>query len=375
VTRASALVRGSVMHARNDEQIRRAFRYPVYVASIDLAELPALERELRLFSHGGRNLFALHDGDYEGGALGLPAAIADLCAGNRLPAPHATRLITNLRVFGYVFNPVSFFLNYDAGGAITSVIAEVNNTYGGRRRYVLGPDQRIADGDRVGFRHVRELFVSPFLHGPASYDFWFDAPLDGDRLAITMHVARPAPQGEPSPQGDSPQGGPSPQGDSPQGGPSPQGDSDPCFAADRNRSVRLGSDPCFAADRNRSARLGSDPCFAADRNRSVRLGSDPCFAADRNRSARLGSGERIFVARLAGTRQPLTDRALLAAAVRYPLMTVQVIGKIHLEAVKLRLRGVPYVRPGPDHRPRPIAPAIRTRSSEVPAKDPPRPLK
>ena len=63
-------------------------------------------------------------------------------------------------------------------------------------------------------------------------------------------------------------------------------------------------------------------------------------------------GERIFVARVAGTRQPLSDRVLLAAAVRYPLMTVQVIGLIHLQALKLRLRGVPYLRPGPDHRPR-----------------------
>jgi len=304
VTRTSALVRGSVMHARSDELARRAFRYPVYVASIDLAELPALDRELALFSHGGRNLFALHDGDYEGAARGLPAAIADLCAGNRLPVPHTTRLVTNLRVLGYVFNPVSFFLNYDAGGALTSVIAEVNNTYGGRRRYVLGPDQRITDGERVGFRHVRELFVSPFLHGPASYDFWFDAPLDGGRLAITMHVTRPGPQGGPSPQGD----------------------------------------------------------------------SDPCFAADRNRSARLGSGERIFVARLAGTRQPLTDRALLAAAVRYPLMTAQVIGLIHLEALKLRWRGVPYVRPGPDHRPRPIGPASHPHDSDAPAAAPSRPL-
>jgi DUF1365 family protein len=282
MTRTSALYRGSVMHARTDELARRAFRYPVYVAAIDLAELAVLDRELRLFSHGGRNLFALHDRDYEAGALGLPAAVADLCAGNRLPAPHATRLITNLRVAGYVFNPVSFFLNYDAAGAITSVIAEVNNTYGGRRRYVLGPDHRIADRDRVGFRHVRELFVSPFLHGPASYEFWFDAPLDADRLAITMHVTRPVPD---------------------------------------------------------------------------------------------GPGERIFVARLAGTRQPLTDRALVAAAVRYPFMTAQVIGLIHLEAMKLRWRGVPYVRPGPDHRPRPIAPSSRTRSSAVPATDPPRRLK
>jgi DUF1365 family protein len=308
VTRTSALYHGSVMHARSDELVRRAFRYPVYVASIDLAELPALDRELRLFSHGGRNLFALHDRDYEAGAAGLHHALGDLLAANHLPAPHTTRLVTNLRVAGYVFNPVSFFLNYDRGGALESVIAEVNNTFGGRRRYVLGPDRRIVDrpsvdrpsvderresggrgpagsagGEgarplsidrqsaeprRVGFRHVRELFVSPFLHGPASYDFWFDAPLDGDRLAIAIAVRRP-------------------------------------------------------------------------------------------------DGAQIFAARLEGARRPLSDRALLAAALRYPLMTAQVIGLIHLQAIKLRLRGVPYFRPGPGHAPRAIAPPIRSRSSRV----------
>lgn len=279
MTRRSALVIGSVMHARSDEHARRAFRYPVYVASIDLAELPALDRELRLFSHGGRNLFALHDADYEGGGAGLGRALGDLLAANDVPAAHTTRLVTNLRVAGYVFNPVSFFLNYDAGGALSSVIAEVNNTYGGRRRYLLGPGQRIAPprtgSARVGFRHIRELFVSPFLHGPASYDFWFDAPLDGDRLAIAMQVGR-------------------------------------------------------------------------------------------------ADGERVFAARLDGVRRPLTDRALLAAAVRYPLMTAQVIGRIHLQALKLRLRGVPYRPPGPGHEPRPL---IRSRTSPVPAGDRLTPLK
>jgi DUF1365 family protein len=249
------------MHARTDELARRTFRYPVFVAAIDLAELPALDRRLRLFSHGGRNLFALHDADYEAGAGGLARAVADLVAANGLPAPHTTRLVTHLRTFGYVFNPVSFFLNYDAAGALSSVIAEVNNTYGGRRRYVLGPRERITDGARgarVGFRHVRELFVSPFLHGPASYDFWFDAPLDDARarFAVTMHVHRP-------------------------------------------------------------------------------------------------DGARIFVAELAGAATPLTDRALAVAAVRYPAMTAQVIGLIHWQAVKLRLRGLPYFAPAADHRPRP----------------------
>jgi DUF1365 family protein len=313
--RRSALYLGSVAHARRDELVRRAFRYPVYVAAIDLDELAALHRELALFSHGGRNLFALHDRDYEGGAAGLLAAQRDLLAANGLPAPHTTRLVTQLRVLGYVFNPVSFFLHYDATGALSSVVAEVNNTYGGRRRYVLGPDQRIREaGDerseemggggpagsaggaggkapreidergRIGFRHVRELFVSPFLHGPAIYDFWFDAPLDGERLAIAMHVRRPA-HGDPAPHGDSRRREPSP----------------------------------------------------------------------------------IFVARLAGRRRPLTDRALIAAAVRYPLMTAQVIGLIHLEALKLRIRGVPYLRPGPDHAPRPSAPpAVALRRGDPP---------
>lgn len=286
MTRTSALVLGSLMHARNDEHARRAFRYPVYVASLDLGELPALDRELRLFSRGRRNLFALHDRDYDGGAAGLPTALADLLAANRLPAPHTTRLITNLRVCGYVFNPVSFFLNYDTAGALVSVIAEVNNTYGGRRRYVLGPGGQIPAREavptaldrtphdapgaagRAGFRHIRELFVSPFLHGPATYDFWFDAPLDGDRLAIAMHVRRP-------------------------------------------------------------------------------------------------DGARIFTAQLDGERRPLTDRALLSAAVRYPLMTAQVIGLIHLQALKLRLAGVPYFRPGPGHAPRPIASPPRRRSDHT----------
>jgi DUF1365 family protein len=282
MTFRSALYRGDLVHARHDKLARRAFRYGVYVAALDLDELPALDRELRLFSHRRRNLFSFDELDYAAmlspstrtttptardhvtSLADLHDSLATLRAANNLPRPATTRLVTNLRVAGYVFNPVSFFLDYDATGALSSVIAEVNNTYGGRFRYVLGPSHRIdpSRGPRGlvpparatdGFRHVRELFVSPFLHGPATYDFWFDAPLDGAGVAIEMHVHR--------------------------------------------------------------------------------------------------DDSRLFTARLTGTRTPLSDRTLLAAALRYPLMSAQVIGLIHLEAFKLRLAGVPYRRPSPDHRP------------------------
>jgi uncharacterized protein len=257
----SALYRGELMHARADEHARRAFHYPVYMACIDLDELPALDRELRLFSHGGRNVFALHDADYAAtlspstrAIAPLRDSLAALHEGAGLLAPHTTRLVTNLRTFGYVFNPVSFFLGYDASGALTTVVAEVNNTYGGRLRYLLGPRDRLPDRKgRVGFRHVRELFVSPFLHGDATYDFWFDAPLDDPQLAIAMTVTQ---------------------------------------------------------------------------------------------------GERgVFTARFDGTRAAMTDRSLALAALRYPVMSAQVIALIHWQALKLWLAGVPYRRPRADHRP------------------------
>jgi len=194
----SALYRGELAHARDDEHAKRAFRYGVYMAALDLEELPRLDRELALFSLEHPNLFSFRTSDYATAtspsrataSLDLPAELAALRTANGLPTPHTTRLVTNLRAFGYVFNPVSFFIDYDAMGAIISVIAEVNNTYGGNLRYVLGPQHRLP-GARIGFRHVRELFVSPFLHGEQTYDFFFDVPLDDTDLAVAMDVRDP----------------------------------------------------------------------------------------------------------------------------------------------------------------------------------------
>lgn len=45
-----------------------------------------------------------------------------------------------------------------------------------------------------------------------------------------------------------------------------------------------------------------------------------------------------------GRRRSLNDASLLRLAVRYPLLTLKVIGAIHLEALKLWLKGIPVVR-------------------------------
>jgi len=52
--------------------------------------------------------------------------------------------------------------------------------------------------------------------------------------------------------------------------------------------------------------------------------------------------ETVLAARLSLARRPLTDRALAWALLRYPFMTVQVIGAIHFEALRLWRKGARF---------------------------------
>ena len=53
-------------------------------------------------------------------------------------------------------------------------------------------------------------------------------------------------------------------------------------------------------------------------------------------------GETVMAARLALTRRPLTDGALASALLRYPFMTLTVIGAIHFEALRLWRKGARF---------------------------------
>jgi DUF1365 family protein len=56
-------------------------------------------------------------------------------------------------------------------------------------------------------------------------------------------------------------------------------------------------------------------------------------------------GHRVptFDATLTLQRRPWTARSVRAALLRHPLMTAKVIGAIHWEALRLRLKGLPIV--------------------------------
>lgn len=75
-------------------------------------------------------------------------------------------------------------------------------------------------------------------------------------------------------------------------------------------------------------------------------------------SAQEGTGEPLFDASLMLERRPLTARSALAALFRFPLMTAQVIGSIHFEALKLWLKRTPLF-PDPHIGRRKETPEIR----------------
>lgn len=180
-------IRGVTFHGRRGA-VRHAFRYGVDCVLLDAEE--KAPRAPRLFSRNARNLFSVHDRDHggpRGAGRGAPW-VRELLAGQGLDtADGPVRLLTQPRVMGMEFNPVSFWLCHGADGSLRAVIAEVNNTFGDRHNYLCAhPDQRpIAPSDRL---RARKLFhVSPFQPIAGSYSFRFD--IDEKRLGIWIDYA------------------------------------------------------------------------------------------------------------------------------------------------------------------------------------------
>ena len=171
----SALYTGTLVHARRTPA-RHVFRYPVSYWLFDLDELPELERRLGLFSVNRGNVVSLRDSDHFDGAAPLKRAVVDL-AGD--PSVERVLMLTQPRVLGYVFNPVTFYWCYRGDGSLACVVSELNNTFGERLPEVLrGPDLR--------YEQRKRLHVSPFFGLDQSYEYAFSDP--GAEVWARIHV-------------------------------------------------------------------------------------------------------------------------------------------------------------------------------------------
>jgi hypothetical protein len=169
-----AIGAGAVMHERRQPWLHR-FTYPVRFLRMPLSRWDVLRVPGLGIDRPG--LLGLHSRDHgprDGSPL-LPwiraqlaeRGIADICDGEVV-------LQTCPRVFGFVFNPVSFYLCHDRQGCLRAVLAEVNNTFGEGHNYWVVRDDLgaiVADDDLP----ARKVFhVSPFFAVAGEYRFRFD---------------------------------------------------------------------------------------------------------------------------------------------------------------------------------------------------------
>lgn len=249
----SAVYRGVVRHRRYAPKPHR-LRMPLCMLYLDLAELDQVFGRRLLWSMRRPAIGRWKRRDY----FGDPATPLDQAVRDRIEAETGRRpkgpirMLTHVRYWGYIFNPVTFYYCFDgAGERVESVLAEITNTpWKERHAYVVqaarssqGGGAAMNDRAPVRGRFAKTFHVSPFMAMQQQYDWTFSPP--GDRLAVHM----------------------------------------------------------------------------------------------RNFEA----GERIFDATLAMERRPITAGGLNALLIRYPAMTLQIIAKIHFEALLLWWKGVPIV--------------------------------
>lgn len=186
----SALLVGGVMHHRL-EPFAHGFRYPIYMHLLDLDELSALDGGLGLFGVNRARPVSFHERDHLGSAgAGLRAAVEARLAAEGVTAPVARiALVTQCRVFGYVFNPVSFYFCYGTDGGLVAVVAEVHNTFGEQHCYVLPAGEGESAGHARVWRDKKTFHVSPFLTLDGTYRFQFDIADDHLDVRIDLHRA------------------------------------------------------------------------------------------------------------------------------------------------------------------------------------------
>lgn len=178
---------GRLFHARI-EPLRHVFTYPAFMLGIDLADLDRIAARNPFLGHNRPRLCTIRDKDYLGsGVGGIEEKLRRHLdgAGLRIDAFQSVLLLTTPRVFGLGFNPLNLFFCRDPAGEIQAVVAEVHNTYGEARIYVLGDAERVPDGAvPARFRFPKTLFVSPFNGVEGHYDLSIGGL--GDRIEIRL---------------------------------------------------------------------------------------------------------------------------------------------------------------------------------------------
>ncbi|MBT8445772.1 MAG: DUF1365 domain-containing protein [Gammaproteobacteria bacterium] len=185
----SRLYEGAVVHRRFSPR-PHGFAYRLFMLCLDLDELDEVFAGRWLWSNERANLASFRRADHVGPAdVPLKQAVGDVVEEQCGVRPAGRiELVTHLRYFGYVMNPVSFYYCWDEQDErVQYVVAEVHNTpWGERHCYVMdcAPGE---SGATRRFNFPKAFHVSPFMPMRQRYDWRVGEPRDALMVVMENH--------------------------------------------------------------------------------------------------------------------------------------------------------------------------------------------
>jgi DUF1365 family protein len=176
----SCLFQCDVMHHRLYPKAHR-FSYKIFMFYLDLDELDTLHQTLKLFSRNTFNWFTFRDEDHmqfqrgKTHAKDIKSSVNAFLKSNDIAEePDRIMLLTNTAVMGYAFNPISVYLCFNAVGDPSCSVAEVCNTHGEMKMFLL--DQQTFNNETFDGQVKKNFYVSPFVNLEAAFRFIFKIP-------------------------------------------------------------------------------------------------------------------------------------------------------------------------------------------------------
>ena len=179
ISTKSYIYTGTIRH-RRFTPFDHFFTYPLFMVYLDLDSFEDNIKKSWLWNINKRALVSFMRNDYHGdNKINLDVSVRKTILnriGKSVKGP--IRLLTNLRYFGYCFNPVSFYYCFNENDSEVEVImAEVTNTpWKERHCYIITNENKNIETQNFHSKLEKKLHVSPFWGMDHKYEWLFSEP-------------------------------------------------------------------------------------------------------------------------------------------------------------------------------------------------------
>ncbi len=166
----SRIYESQIEHTRLRPKVN-TFEYKIYIFYLDLDEIKNLHRISKLMAYERLSLFSFFEKDHlkfttNKEKLSIKNRVKQYLKENGIDfVPTKIYLLSQLRLFNYIFNPVSLYYCYDANNQLKLVLVEVNNTYLEQKAYIVRVDK---SEDQL---QTKNFYVSPFIQHNCNFQF------------------------------------------------------------------------------------------------------------------------------------------------------------------------------------------------------------